>query len=256
MPSKKGSKVAAPEQAPAQNPLFKPQARNFRVGGDIRPKVDLSRFMKWPRYVRIQRQRKVLHQRLKVPPTVNQFTKALDRNQAREVVSLFSKYQPETKAEKQQRLRAAAEVEATGDNADRPQRPNVVHFGVNHVVHLIETKKAKLVLIADDVNPIEIVVYLPALCRKMGIPYAIVRGKARLGSVVHQKNATCLCLTNVDKEDRRALEGLQDRFQDSFNKNTDAYRKWGGGIMGLKTQARLEKRAKLLQAEMDKRQMY
>jgi ribosomal protein L7Ae-like RNA K-turn-binding protein len=45
------------------------------------------------------------------------------------------------------------------------------------------------VAIAHDVNPIELVVWLPALCRKQGIPYAIVKGKARLGALVHKKNA-------------------------------------------------------------------
>jgi large subunit ribosomal protein L7Ae len=260
MPSKKTSskkKVAQAEPAaPAQNPLFKPQPRNFRIGGDIQPRKDLSRFVKWPRCVRLQRQRKVLFQRLKVPPQVNQFTKSLDRKQAREAVALFQKYSPETKADKKARLRRAAEEEAKGDEADRPARPHTVHFGVNHVVSLIEKKKAKLVLIADDVNPLEIVVYIPALCRKMGVPYAIVRGKARLGSVVHQKNATCLALTNVNKEDKKSLDSLTERFMDQYNHNADALRRWGGGVMGLKTQARLEKRAAALQAELDKRQLY
>lgn len=43
--------------------------------------------------------------------------------------------------------------------------------------------KAQLVVIAHDVDPIELVIWLPALCRKMGIPYCIVKGKARLGQV-------------------------------------------------------------------------
>ena len=48
-------------------------------GQDIQPKRDLSRFVKWPKYVRLQRQRAVLIQRLKVPPPINQFNQALDR---------------------------------------------------------------------------------------------------------------------------------------------------------------------------------
>jgi large subunit ribosomal protein L7Ae len=46
-----------------------------------------------------------------------------------------------------------------------------------------EQGKAQLVVIAHDVDPIELVVWLPALCRKMGVPYAIVKGKSRLGAV-------------------------------------------------------------------------
>ena len=49
------------------------------TGQDIQPKRDLSRFVRWPKYVRLQRQRAILLQRLKVPPPINQFTQALDR---------------------------------------------------------------------------------------------------------------------------------------------------------------------------------
>ncbi|KAG5897901.1 hypothetical protein JTB14_017756 [Gonioctena quinquepunctata] len=51
--------------------------------------------------------------------------------------------------------------------------------GTNTVTKLIEQKKAQLVVIAHDVDPIELVLFLPALCRKMGVPYCIVKGKAR-----------------------------------------------------------------------------
>ena len=39
--------------------------------------------------------------------------------------------------------------------------------------------------------------FLPALCRKMGVPYCIVKNKARLGRVCRRKNTTCLAITNV-----------------------------------------------------------
>ena len=38
-------------------------------------------------------------------------------------------------------------------------------------------------VIAHDIDPIELIVWLPALCRKMGVPYAIVKGKSRIGQV-------------------------------------------------------------------------
>lgn len=49
------------------------------TGQDIQPKRNLSRFVKWPKYIRLQRQRAVLLKRLKVPPPINQFSQALDR---------------------------------------------------------------------------------------------------------------------------------------------------------------------------------
>ena len=61
------------------NPLFEKRARNFGIGQDIQPTRDLSRFVKWPRYIRVQRQKRVLQERLKVPPPINQFNHTVDR---------------------------------------------------------------------------------------------------------------------------------------------------------------------------------
>ena len=50
-----------------------------------------------------------------------------------------------------------------------------MRHGVNDVTTFVEEKKAQLVVIANDVDPIEMVMFLPALCRKMGVPYCILR---------------------------------------------------------------------------------
>merc|ERR1711973_1006986 len=39
------------------NPLFEKRPKNFGIGGDIQPKKDLTRFVKWPKYVDIQRKK-------------------------------------------------------------------------------------------------------------------------------------------------------------------------------------------------------
>lgn len=215
---------------------------------------DLSRFVKWPAYIRLQRQRKILYQRLKVPPSINQFTKTLDKNQATELFKLFGKYRPETKAEKKERIGDKAEKAAKGGAAAGGKAPLVVKFGLKHVTHLIEEKKAKLVAIANDVQPIELVVCLPALCKKMEIPYCIVKDKARLGTLVHQKTAAVVCLVNVNKEDQSKMNTLQNNFKGMFNEDVAIMRKWGGGIMGRKTNSKLEKRAKALEEELIKKQ--
>lgn len=62
------------------------------VGAAPPPKSDLHRFVKWPKYVRLQRQRRVLNQRLKVPPALNRFTKTLDKNTAQTLFKLLLKY--------------------------------------------------------------------------------------------------------------------------------------------------------------------
>lgn len=85
------------------------------LGGQPAPKRDLHRFVKWPKYVRIQRQRRVLSMRLKVPPVLNQFiTRAVDKNQAETLFKLLLKYRPEDKKQKKERLKAEAEARAAG----------------------------------------------------------------------------------------------------------------------------------------------
>jgi large subunit ribosomal protein L7Ae len=193
----------------------------------------------------------ILLQRLKVPPALHQFNTTLDKNQAAELFKLLVKYQPETKEAKASRIEEVAKITAAGEAPPAAVPPLVLKYGLKHITHLIETKKAKMVAIAHDVNPIELVVWLPALCRKMDIPFCIVKGKARLGTLTNKKNAAVVALTKVNKEDENKLRVLSDNFKAQFNDNPE--RRWGGGIMGLKTQAKLEKRRKQIEAEEAKK---
>jgi len=91
---KKGKKVAAAPLAVKRqevkrvvNPLFEKRTRNFGIGQDIQPTRDLSRFVRWPKYIRLQRQKVVLQTRLRIPPAINQFYSTLDRQTGRIFVS-------------------------------------------------------------------------------------------------------------------------------------------------------------------------
>ncbi|KAJ1424010.1 Ribosomal protein L7A/L8 [Sesbania bispinosa] len=210
MAPKKGVKapVAAAKKKPEKvtNPLFEKRPKQFGIGGALPPKRDLTRFVKWPKTVQLQRKKRILKQRLKVPPALNQFTKTLDKNLATNLFKMLLK----------------AQAEADGKPVEA-KKPIVVKYGLNHVTYLIEQNKAQLVVIAHDVDPIELVVWLPALCRKMEIPYCIVKGKARLGTA-------------------------------NFNDKYDEYRKkWGGGIMGSKSQAKTRAKERLLAKEAAQR---
>jgi len=238
-------KAGASKKAP-KNPLFEKRTRNFGIGQDIQPSRNLSRMVKWPEYVRLQRQKKILNLRLKVPPAIAQFQNVLDRNTAAQTFKLLNKYRPESKAEKKERLhKEATAAEAGQKKEDVSKKPYTVKYGLNHVVGLVENKKASLVLIPNDVDPIELVVFLPALCRKMGVPYAIIKGKARLGTVVHKKTAAVLALTEVRAEDKSEFAKLLSAIKEGYtDKYEDTRRRWGGGIMGPKATARQEKKRK------------
>ena len=54
--------------------------------------------------------------------------------------------------------------------------------GTNETMKAIDRKHAALVVIAEDVEPAEIVAYLPALCDEKGVPYIYVPSKRELGA--------------------------------------------------------------------------
>jgi len=261
-PAKKPVQAAKVNWKQAHSHLFEKRQRVYKVGRAILPaKRDLSRYVKWPKYIRLQRQKAILLKRLKVPPAIHQFTTTIDKNQAGQLFHLLAKYRPESRVEKNDRLKkqAAAEVAGgagssskKGQAVAKAQKPKLVKFGINHIATLVENKKAKLVVIAHDVDPIELVVWLPALCRKFDTPYCIVKGKARLGQVVHKKTATALALTDINKEDLQILDQLKTSFANLY---TDALRnkKWGGGIMGHKAVLKQKKLSEVRAKEAAKK---
>jgi large subunit ribosomal protein L7Ae len=198
--------------------------------------------MKWPKYIRVQRQEQVLQKRLKVPASIAQFQNAAERNLAGAAFDLFKKYSPPNKAERKERLKKIVEAKAKGEEANIEHQKQV-KFGLKHVTNLIQRKKAQVVLIAHDVQPLELVVWLPTLRHKMDVPYAIVKGKAALGKLVGMKTATCLCLTEVEAKDSKDLENLTTKCRLSFN-DTFAERKVRTQSYGAKTTARLARETK------------
>ena len=67
-------------------------------------------------------------------------------------------YRPETKQERKERLKKRAEAKAAGKEDSPTKKKAVVHHGVNTVTTLVEKKKAQLVVIANDVDPIEVMI--------------------------------------------------------------------------------------------------
>merc|ERR1712084_1650 len=197
----------------------------------------------------MQRQKRILYQRLRVPPAVNQFSKTLLNNQSKNLWRLLAKYTPEAKKDKVARLRDAANKKAEGKEADT-KKPVVLKFGLNHVASLVESGEAKLVVIAHDVDPIELVLWLPSLCRNKGVPYVIVKDKARLGRVCRQSTASCVAITSVKNEDKNDLEKLCTLGRNEYLETAASYNSWGNPVMGIKARHKQEKIQALKQAEV------
>ena len=75
---------------------------------------------------------------------------------ATQLFRLLDKYRPETKQDKKARLKARAEARAAGKEDTPTKRALAIRHGVNTVTTLVEKKKAQLVVIANDVDPIEV----------------------------------------------------------------------------------------------------
>ena len=245
----KGKKNVQKKQGGKYRNLFESTPRNYRIGGSVQPKRDMTRFVKWPKYVILQRQRRILYKRLKVPAVIHQFTNTLSVDKAKSVFKLLGKYKPETKAEKKARLLDEAEKKQNKEEVKKT-KPKYVKCGLNHVTTLIEQRKAKLVVVASDVDPIELVLWLPHLCRNKNVPYCFVKSKARLGQMVNKKFATCVALTDVNKEDQAELERLSNACMGLYNNNAKQLIEVGDNVLGGKAQKRMEKLQKLKENEM------
>ncbi|PKK86365.1 MAG: 50S ribosomal protein L7ae [Thermoplasmata archaeon HGW-Thermoplasmata-1] len=82
--------------------------------------------------------------------------------------------------------------------------------GTNEVTKHVERGIAKLVVMAEDITPEEILAHMPLLCEEKGIPYAYVPSKDELGVAAGLKVATA-AVAIVDAG--RAKEDLDNVIQ-------------------------------------------
>jgi len=244
--------------------IFQARPKEWITGVAMPPKRDLTHFVAWPHYVRLARQKRILLNRLKCPPAINMFRHSLDKSTAVKLFGLMEKMRPEedaqrrkTRIENAKRLAEVMKPAKEGEKVDvkarraahkqllkemLAKRPITLHYGLNNVTHLVTRNKAQLVVIASDVDPIELVLWLPTLCRKKKVPFCIVKNKARLGQLVHRKTTSVVAFTDVPKDLRADFTELVDAIKPQFLENTHLLREWGEPVLGLKHNAREAKR--------------
>ncbi|XWS30525.1 hypothetical protein CRYUN_Cryun24cG0125400 [Craigia yunnanensis] len=95
-----------------------------------------------------------------------------------------------------------------------------------------------------------------SIVQENGDPILHCLGKSTLRSgnfpflIVHKKSASVLCLATVKNEDKLEFSRILEAIKANFNDNFDEYRKkWGGCIMGSKSQARTKAKEKVLANE-------
>ena len=87
-----------------------------------------------------------------------------------------------------------------------------VRVGTNEVTKSSERAEARLVVMAEDVDPVEILVHIPMLCEEKRIPYVYVPKKQRLGqSAGLTKSAASVAVVEAG-EAKALLEELAASF--------------------------------------------
>ena len=93
---------------------------------------------------------------------------------------------------------------------------NFLVFGISHVTQSIKKKRAKLVLFAANIEPAEVAVSLPALCRFLKIPYVIMTSTKKLGKILKKKNLMCMAVQEIEK-DEEDLINLCNTLKENYN---------------------------------------
>ncbi|MBX5320703.1 MAG: 50S ribosomal protein L7Ae [Candidatus Bathyarchaeota archaeon] len=76
-------------------------------------------------------------------------------------------------------------------------KTGTVRKGTNETTKAVERAQAKLVVIAEDVDPPEVVAHLPLLCEERKVPYIYVPSKEKLGNAVGiDVSAASACIVN------------------------------------------------------------
>lgn len=89
-----------------------------------------------------------------------------------------------------------------------------IKIGINEVTKTIERNTAKLVVIAEDVTPVEIVMHIPVIAKEKNIPFSYVKTKEDLGKAVGiSAKASCIAVMDagvVNKELQSLIGKIQE----------------------------------------------
>ena len=84
-----------------------------------------------------------------------------------------------------------------------------IRKGMNEVTKSIERGQAKIVIMAEDVNPPEILYHVPLLCEEKNIPYTYISSRKNLGNAVNiNVGASSIAVDNVGTGNENILDDI------------------------------------------------
>ena len=88
-------------------------------------------------------------------------------------------------------------------------RDSKIRKGMNEVTKSIERGTAKLVIMAEDVSPPEILFHVPLLCDEKKIPYSYLPTKKEVGNVVKiNVGSSAISIDNVGSGNENILKDI------------------------------------------------
>ena len=92
-----------------------------------------------------------------------------------------------------------------------------IRIGVNEVTKAIERGKAKLVVMAEDVDPQELLIHIPILCTEKKIPFAYAKTKDELGKAAGLKVNTAAVAVADEGKAKKNIDDLAKELEKLVN---------------------------------------
>ncbi len=94
-------------------------------------------------------------------------------------------------------------------------RDSKIRKGMNEVTKSIERVLAKIVIMAEDVSPPEILFHIPLLCEEKGIPYSYLTSKKELGNAARiNVSASAIAIENVGTRNGGILDDVIKKLEE------------------------------------------
>ena len=85
--------------------------------------------------------------------------------------------------------------------------------GTNEVTKAVEKGIAKLVAVAKDISPAEIIMHIPVICKEKGIPCAVVPSKEELGASAGIPVSTASVAVVTEGEAKSIIKELTEKLK-------------------------------------------
>lgn len=105
-------------------------------------------------------------------------------------------------------------AESVYDALEAVRGSGSIKKGVNEATKAVERGTAKLVVIAEDVSPPEIVMHIPVLCKEKKIPYISVPNKQELGKAVGIEVSTAAVAVQEAGKGKKEIEDIVKKIND------------------------------------------